>query len=131
MQIPEPQVTEYEVEVPEGTFNVSFRTATVKDEMERRKLFSERTDQRDTTNPNIVQTIYKADWAALEAREVWLTLESCDLEDTKGKSLFRKNMTEPAFLKAWGRLPPHFAVAIQQKCMESNPDWGFVAAAEE
>ena len=131
MKIPEPTVSEYVIEVPEGTFNVSFRTATVRDEMQRRALFSDRIDQRDTATPTVVQTIYKSDWAALEAREVWLTLESCDLEGKNGQLLFKKGMSEPAFMRAWGSLPPHFAAAIQLKCMETNKDWGFVGAVED
>lgn len=70
-----------------------------------------------------------------EARavEVWLTLVNCNLEDAKGKPLFKfskkgdqttLNMTWEEFWLAWGKITePAVAQQIWEGAMDVAPDW--------
>lgn len=68
-----------------------------------------------------------------KAVEVWLTLIDCNLEDNKGKPLFKfakrgdkteLNMTWEEFWAAWGKIAePKVAQALWEGAMEVAPDW--------
>lgn len=131
MKIPTVIKQEHDIEVPEGTFSVTFRQATLADDMRRREMFSERRTERDMARPTVAVTISSNDWALLEATEVWCTLEKCSLQDRKGKLLFKKNMDKSEFLVNWGLLPVTWGRMIHDACMVTNPEWGFGQEAQE
>lgn len=131
MKIPTVVTKEHVIEVPEGSFKVTFRQATLADDMRRREMFSERRTERDVTRPTVAVVISSNDWALLEATEVWCTLERCDLQDRKGKLLFKKDMDKGDFLVNWGLLPVEWGRLIHTACIETNPEWGFGQEAQE
>ena len=67
------------------------------------------------------------------AVEVWLTLIACNLEDAKGKPLFKftkrgdkseLNMTWEEFWAAWGNIAePQVAQELWEGAMDVSPDW--------
>jgi len=127
MEIPVAVQKDFVVKFGEEEFNVTFRQATMGDDMVRSSLFSERKQSR-AADGTVTET-YDMDILHLMAVEVRLTLVSCDLTQNKRK-MFKKDMDEPTFMKAWGALPSKIATLLHDKCIEVNPDWGFPGALE-
>ena len=124
MEVPTAVKKDFEIKVDGGEINVTFRQATMGDDMARAALFSERRTSREGGK---VIELYNMDWLHLAATEVRLTLVDCDLTQGK-KKLFKEGMNEAEFMKAWKTLPGTWADQIHRKCLEVNPDWDFGAA---
>ena len=60
------------------------------------------------------------------AVDVYLTMDSCNIEDEAGQPLFSgKEKTFEAFVSKWGKLWPEWAETIYGACLKVNPTWGF------
>ncbi len=79
------------------------------------------------------QITYKPD-AETRAVEVFLTMASCDIEDSNGNPLFSFTTNGKSgrqsiigayekFEARWGLLPSPVALAIHTRCLEANPHW--------
>lgn len=115
-------------------------TVTVKKaaqhEHERRQEFFSRMERR--WNPNEAEDemeitlVQELSQEALKRLEVSLTMVGCNIEDEKGKPLFKfstkgghpiMNMHPVKFAEAWGQLPPDVADEIHEKVLEANLQW--------
>jgi len=124
MEIPAAVEKEFNIKVDGGEINAKFRQANMGDDMTRASLFSERRTARE--GGKIIE-VYNLDFFLLAATEVRLTLIDCDITDNK-KKVFRPNMGEDEFMKAWKKLPGAWADELHKRCIEVNPDWGFQGA---
>lgn len=127
MEIPAVVLKDFVVKYGDDEFNVTFRQATMGDDMVRSSLFSERKTMRDAEGRSV--EFYNLDVMKLMATEVRLTIAKCDL--TRGKKkMFRPKMDEATFMAEWSALPAEIANLLHEKCIETNPDWGFRVAPE-
>jgi hypothetical protein len=131
MRLPVPKKKSFEIELEEGTINVTFRQAQNADELELSALFAERREIFDTSEPTKTTFVSQQNLAILRATEVRLTMDSCDIQNRKGRKLFSSGMSEPEFLKAWGQLPTEWADEIYNRCLFMNPQWGTSPYKEE
>jgi hypothetical protein len=114
---------EFTVAMPEGEFHVSFRPATVAEEIVRRNLFADRREEQEVNSTTVI-VVTHFNQQELLRKDCFLTLESCDIEDAKGRRLLRSGMTEVDFNTAWGKLPAAWATEIYDCCLAVNPNWG-------
>jgi len=110
---------------------VSIRQATQADHERRSSLWDTLTQEvegEDFSNPDSVRIIQRLSVAELNRLEVYLTIVGCNIVKEDGKELFKfKNgkldMSERAFINAWGLLPPIVANEIHEKVREVNITW--------
>ena len=57
--------------------------------------------------------------------KVWTVLEECNIEDSKGKPLFTKNMDWNKFLDAWSLVGTEGRSALRMAMAKVNPHWNF------
>jgi len=108
----------------EGTW-VKIRQATQKENEERARKFSQivrkiEIDELGNEQISVVQDFCVPELMRIEAR---LTLVESNIEDEKGKPLFKERMPAAAFDRAWGLLAPIVAYEIHDKVLEANPTW--------
>jgi len=119
----------------DNTIVVVFRQAT-EDEDAKREAFINvpvRTSY-DTQGVFEGETRQPKTVAERRTKEVHLTMSACDILGEDGKPLFafaevdgkrRLTGTFSDFKKKWGLLPKPITVALHDRCIEANPDWGF------
>jgi hypothetical protein len=100
------------------------RQATQGDIEMRNTLFADFTREYDGRMVKVTQRISYDDIRRLE---VFLTLCSCNIVNSKGDPLFvfkDERLTNQAeFNRAWANLPPVVAIEIGNKVLEMNPLW--------
>ena len=108
----------------EGT-TILILQASQKEHEKRSSMFSEiiRRVERDEEGNQSISFVERFCVPELMRVEARLTIVESNIEDEKGKPLFKKNMSHTAFDRAWGKLPPLVAYEIHSKILEVNPDW--------
>jgi hypothetical protein len=110
---------------------ILIRQATVRQNMERARLFSEYI--RESTADGGERVILRLPLYDLVVRETFLTLVDCNIQTESGALFqFRNtrdgqvlNMNFNEFQEAWGRLPEDVVMEIHEKVLEVNPHWRF------
>lgn len=123
----------------EDPTKISVRQATVRQNSDRSRLFSEIVREIPLNDGERERTIWRLPLYDLMEKEVFLTLVACNL--TNGdKPLFRfKNSPQGPFLdmsladfsKAWGLLDDETASEIHSKVLKVNPHWLMGANQED
>jgi hypothetical protein len=100
------------------------RQATQGDIEMRNTLFADFTREYDGRMVKVTQKISYDDIRRLE---VFLTLCSCNITNSKAEPLFtfrdERLVNQSEFNRAWATLPPVVAVEIGNKVLEMNPLW--------
>ena len=103
---------------------ISVHLATQGDVEARNELWA---DYKRVIEGQVTTIVQRLSFDDIRREEVFLTLASCDLEDSDGKPLFTfKNehlSDKPSFRSAWNKLPPFIANEIHEKVLEANIIW--------
>lgn len=147
--LPEVETKEYHLIETDDRFGipenekttVTIRMATVKQNSERSRLFSEYVRELpdpDNANQN-ERIILKLPFYDLAAEEVRLTMVGCNIMN-KEKPLFKfrmtpngpiLDMTKTQFSEAWGMLDDETAAEIHSKVLDMNKHWIFGQTVED
>lgn len=112
---------------------VIIRQATQRQHMLRTDKYANLTQEVNQETPETSRYITKFNYFDLHMTEAFLTMVSCDIQDSDGKDLFKfkqdskgkrqLDMSEPQFREAWGALPREIAEEIIGKVHEVNIFW--------
>jgi hypothetical protein len=125
----------------EEPVKVAFRQATEGESRKREDFISVPVTRSWSEESDFAQERYQLKPAgARRAYEVYLTLSACDILDAEENPLFKFSELNSVrrvaggfekFEARWGLLPNSLAIAIHEKCIEANPDWGFQWLSDE
>jgi len=128
--VSKPLSKSFEIEDPEGSWNVGFRQMTEGDYIEVGDLTSQ-SDYLYDENGRFIGTRVLRNNRRAERRAIWRTLSSCDLTYEDGTLIFeakdglvRKEMNETKFNERWDLLPQALADVIVEKFYVTNPPEG-------
>ena len=99
----------------------------------RQQLFATLERKFSEIDPNQFSLVQTLSSEELKRTEVWLTMVECNIQDQEGKNLFPSkkdkaghstlNMTQEAFNRNWGLLPPDVCLEIHGFVQEVNKVW--------